>query len=228
MAVVCFSPLGGKCQEGGGLGFLCCCAPAAHDSRQLLAGTGWDSSQFSLLRLQQAQWVCIWAGGPASLQPDTPLPGTRCEAQIRGRHAQSSRWDLRLHSAPHLSASPGFPHPAAGVAAMAWHQCKAHSVEVSLGPPALPSGDSRPCLSTPVLLPISVTSSLEVCGNRVHVCEDSPCAWSPRNSKLPCSPHAASPCKLSAAPFLLPARKAPSSCSCGPVSPKTGWSLFGL
>lgn len=125
--------------------------------------------------LYVGRWPCL------SPQPDTLLPGTWCEAQSRGRPPLSSQQDLRLHSAPQLRPLPAFPVLPTWLVATAWHLRKAHmwrSLSFLLLCPQTTAG--RACASgtvssrTQVLLPISATSSLEVCGKGVGKCVTMP------------------------------------------------------
>lgn len=122
---------------------LLCPVPVTADGCRLDRGevwSPWDSSQLSLLRLQQAQRVCVWAGGPASLHSQTHCclePGVRPRAE---------GVPLRLHSAPQLRASPSFPRPSYRADGHSLAPMQGPRVEVSLVSPALPSDDSRPCL----------------------------------------------------------------------------------
>lgn len=142
----------------------------------------WDSSQLSLLRLQQAQRVCVWAGGPASLHSQTHCclePGVRPRAEGVPLRPPNRTSDCTLH---HSSGPlPAFPVLPTGLAATAWHLCKAHvwrSLSFLLLCPQTTTG--RACASgtvsfrTCVLLPISATSSLEVCGKGVGKCVTMP------------------------------------------------------
>lgn len=96
---------------------LLCPVPVTADGCRLERGevwSPWDSSQLPLLRLQQAQQVSMWAGGPASLHSQTHCclePGVRPRAEGVPLCPPNRTSDCTLHHSSGLSQlSPSFLH----------------------------------------------------------------------------------------------------------------------
>lgn len=217
---------------------LLCLVPVTADGCRLDRGevwSPWDSSQLSLLRLQQAQRVCVWAGGPASLHSQTHCclePGVRPRAEGVPLRPPNRTSDCTLH---HTSGPlPAFPVLPTGLVAQPGTYARPtcgglsrFSCSALRRQQAVPVPPGR-CLSALASCSQSLPPAHWRSVEKGWVCDDAPCAWSPRISKLPCSPHAAFHYQPSAARFLLQPRRLPLPAAVGPVPPKMGLSRFGL